>query len=442
MWLAGISAGLKRAVIGSFRGADGSEKERWERGVREMPGNEAMAPPVDPFRLRGLAIAIDSSHVSETQDGFYPSGLFAGMRSVLGSQEGRNAMADAPQRQVDVKEKAISAAGAAVISAIIVNPLDVAKTRLQAQGAGVSYQKACEMEGSSSLEVAVNGRCPPACPRTSVEGVSLDCPPPRQQYKNTLDVMRRVANEEGFIRLWRGLNASLAIAVPTVGIYLPCYDILREALYRYSDENSLDLKPYAPLLAGSLARSLAVIVCSPLELAKTRMQAQMDPRTGKLPGIAAVLRGVNNTYGPNGGRLQGIRVMWTGVGAQLARDVPFSAICWSVLEPTRGALLEAAGSEPHIGRVLGANFAAGMLAGGIAAAATCPLDVVKTWRQIERDPAKAMSTSMRQTFTQIWQRGGMAGLFTGVGPRIGRAAPSTGIVVSFYEVVKYILHRT
>lgn len=50
---------------------------------------------------------------------------------------------------------------------------------------------------------------------------------------------------------------------------------------------------------------------------------------------------------------------------------------------TRGALLEAAGSEPHIGRVLGANFAAGMLAGGIAAAATCPLDVVKTWRQIE-----------------------------------------------------------
>lgn len=92
-----------------------------------MPGNEAMAPPVDPFRLRGLAIAIDSSHVSETQDGFYPSGLFAGMRSVLGSQEGRNAMADAPQRQVDVKEKAISAAGAAVISAIIVNPLDVAK---------------------------------------------------------------------------------------------------------------------------------------------------------------------------------------------------------------------------------------------------------------------------------------------------------------------------
>jgi len=59
---------------------------------------------------------------------------------------------------------------------------------------------------------------------------------------------------------------------------LPCYDLLREALYRHSDENSLDLKPYAPLLAGSLARSLAVIVCSPLELAKTRMQVTNSSR--------------------------------------------------------------------------------------------------------------------------------------------------------------------
>ena len=99
--------------------------------VLEEPMNVAMVPPSDPFRLRGLAIALDRSHVSETQDGFYPSGLFAGITSVLGSKEGRVAMADAPHRTVDVKEKAISAAGAAIISAVIVNPLDVAKVRLE-----------------------------------------------------------------------------------------------------------------------------------------------------------------------------------------------------------------------------------------------------------------------------------------------------------------------
>lgn len=49
-------------------------------------------------------------------------------------------------------------------------------------------------------------------------------------------------------------------------------------------------------------------------------------------------------------------------------------------------------------------------------------------------------------WTDFWmcsflRDGGMKGLFTGFGPRVGRAGPSVGIVVSFYEVVKYVLHH-
>jgi solute carrier family 25 protein 39/40 len=35
----------------------------------------------------------------------------------------------------------------------------------------------------------------------------------------------------------------------------------------------------------------------------------------------------------------------------------------------------------------------------------------------------------------------MKGLFRGAGPRMARAGPSVGIVVSSYEVAKYIIHR-
>lgn len=35
----------------------------------------------------------------------------------------------------------------------------------------------------------------------------------------------------------------------------------------------------------------------------------------------------------------------------------------------------------------------------------------------------------------------MRALFTGVGPRVARAGPSVGIVISFYEVVKYVLNQ-
>lgn len=33
--------------------------------------------------------------------------------------------------------------------------------------------------------------------------------------------------------------------------------------------------------------------------------------------------------------VRGYRILWTGMGAQLARDVPYSAICWATLEPVR-----------------------------------------------------------------------------------------------------------
>ena len=41
------------------------------------------------------------------------------------------------------------------------------------------------------------------------------------------------------------------------------------------------------------------------------------------------------------------------------------------------------GEDPNAFKVFGANFSAAFVAGSLAAAATCPLDVAKTRRQIE-----------------------------------------------------------
>lgn len=49
----------------------------------------------------------------------------------------------------------------------------------------------------------------------------------------------------------------------------------------------------------------------------------------------------------------------------------------------RRKLLGIVGEEGDAASVLGANFAAGFVAGSLAAGATCPLDVAKTRRQIE-----------------------------------------------------------
>ncbi|KAM3381876.1 mitochondrial carrier protein MTM1 isoform X1 [Capsicum galapagoense] len=350
--------------------------------------------------------------------------------------------------QLGFSERAVSAAGAAFLSAVLVNPLDVVKTRLQAQAAGVAYSH--PMSNMTS-RMAVFGpnmmfadlRCSPSCTRAGVHGTVAICPPDCFQYKGALDVFYKIIRQEGISRLWRGTNAGLALAVPTVGIYLPCYDIFRNKLEEFTAQHAPSLTPYAPLLAGSLARSLACTSCYPIELAKTRMQAFKDMNkkpAGVWKTLFEVIANVRSTNGTNYG-LQSYRVLWTGLGAQLARDVPFSAICWSTLEPVRRRLLSLMGDEANVAGVLGANFSAGFVAGSIAAAATCPLDVAKTRRQIEIDPARALTMTTRRTLLEIWRDGGLKGLFTGVGPRVGRAGPSVGIVISFYEVVKYMLHH-
>ncbi|KAM7463718.1 hypothetical protein LguiA_031839 [Lonicera macranthoides] len=347
-------------------------------------------------------------------------------------------------------ERAFSAAGAAFLSAIIVNPLDVAKTRLQAQAAGVAYSHPLSNVTSRMAVFGPNMmfadlRCSPSCTRAGVHGTVSICPPDCFQYKGTLDVFYKIIRQEGFARLWRGTNAGLALAVPTVGIYLPCYDIFRNKLEEFTALNAPSLTPYTPLLAGSLARSLACTTCYPIELARTRMQAfKVIQHGNKPPGVLKTLiEAVSHVKSTSNlqNNLQNYRALWTGLGAQLARDVPFSAICWSTLEPVRRRLLGLVGDEASVVSVLGANFSAGFVAGSLAAAATCPLDVAKTRRQIEKDPTRALRMTTRQTLLEVWRDGGMRGLFAGAGPRVGRAGPSVGIVISFYEVVKHVLHH-
>ena len=61
--------------------------------------------------------------------------------------------------------------------------------------------------------------------------------------------------------------------------------------------------------------------------------------------------------------------LWRGVDAQLARDVPFSALCWSLLEPSRAYLLHSL-AYYHRARAITLAADKGDLSGTAAGATT------------------------------------------------------------------------
>lgn len=400
--------------------------------------------------------------------------------------------------EVPLRRRAGAAGIAACVSAVVVNPLDVVKTRMQAQGfthvsAATPFRHvvpAGAFPPRRPLRISLAPGCPPRCPTTGNPTVTrLLCAPECNTYPSTIDVVRKILRQEGPRALFRGTGTALAIAVPTVGIYLPCYDIAlakaREALS--SDPTRAGWVGAAPIVAGAASRTIAVLCVAPLDLVRTRTQAVRGGAggIGLWAGLAAsAAGGGESAKGAEGGADVNIvrraasrgggavRRLWTGVGPTLARDVPYSAAYWFALEHLREGVtrivLSGRGAAPggaeggaewanasSAARLdarerLAVNFFSGVVAGGAVAAATTPLDVVKTRVQIRNIPGDfaggvgvtsaerggAAGRGVWSELVAVAKDGGFRSLFAGWVPRAARAAPTCGIVLVAYELAK------
>lgn len=341
-------------------------------------------------------------------------------------------------REHTLQTRLYAASVAASVAAVVVNPLDVIKTRIQAHGAARRI---------GALSHAIP--CPASCPTNG--NAVLMCSPSCEP--SAWRMAREVMHKEGARGLWRGTGGALVAAFPTVGIYLPCYDYALERLVaRCGVDETL-----APALAGAGSRALAVFAVAPLELARTRVMATKRGAPGvygQSGGRAFVgaLRESASTKGGKGGIGASVRQMWTGVGPTLARDVPYSAMYWVGVEQCRSALGgdHAGARKPHSMQELAMiNFVSGVVSGAVVATLTTPLDVVKTRVQIRdvyaaRDFASSTAITPKVGYghgvwnelTTVARNEGIGALFAGWGPRAARAAPTGAIVLMAYELVK------
>ena len=134
-------------------------------------------------------------------------------------------------------------------------------------------------------------------------------------------------------------------------------------------------------------------------------------------------------------RQEGFRAFYVSYPTTLTMTVPFTALQFTAYESITKAMQHRRrpGYDPLT------HCTAGGLAGGFAAAATTPLDVIKTLLQTRGSSTDMEIRQARGLFDSaalIWRREGASGFFRGMKARVLTAAPSTAICWSAYEVAK------
>eukprot|EP00050_Salpingoeca_kvevrii_P021896 m.117519 g.117519 ORF g.117519 m.117519 type:complete len:335 (-) comp9519_c0_seq2:803-1807(-) len=242
------------------------------------------------------------------------------------------------------------------------------------------------------------------------------------RFRGTADAFLKLYHHEGLSSLWRGLPPTLLMAVPQTVMYFTAYDYLRHRM----DQD----RWYTPMLAGTLSRTGAVTVISPVELLRTKMQAR-----GKISysGLAQTLSSAVHR--------EGFFSLWRGLGPTLLRDVPFSAIYWTGFEFARRRYQRA--HQTHEKALpFSYAFASGAVCGSIAAILTLPFDVIKTHMQSTLgDAPSSKFDSATKIFRDILSKQGWQGLFVGIIPRIAKVAPACAIMISTYEASKAFFLR-
>lgn len=129
-------------------------------------------------------------------------------------------------------------AGAGVASGIVTCPLDVIKTKLQAQG-GFTSRRNGQMQTSSAV------------------------------YKGMVGTARTIWTEEGIRGLYRGLGPMLLGYLPTWAVYLSVYDSSKK-WYHDKCGSWWIARGYASLTAGACS----TVLTNPIWVIKTRLMSQ------------------------------------------------------------------------------------------------------------------------------------------------------------------------
>lgn len=250
-------------------------------------------------------------------------------------------------------------------------------------------------------------------------------------YANSFDCIKKIIKNEGLKGLYSGLGAQLVGVAPEKAIKLTVNDIVRKI--GTSDDGKISMN--WEILAGMSAGACQVIFTNPLEIVKIRLQMQGGSSSKTLnPGEIPHKR---LTAGQIIKQL-GIKGLYRGASACLLRDVPFSAIYFPTYANLKKTLFN---FDPHDDTKRHRLdswelLIAGALAGAPAAFFTTPADVIKTRLQVESKSNEVKYSGIGHAFKVILKEEGFGAFFKGSIARVFRSSPQFGFTLASYELLQ------
>ncbi|VDL63710.1 unnamed protein product [Nippostrongylus brasiliensis] len=243
----------------------------------------------------------------------------------------------------------------------------------------------------------------------------------------------------------RVVSHAVLMAVPATVFYYSLYDtlLLKISKLRLCCRRTLSPQRYCPpdwsaaMLAGTVARAVAVTIVSPLEMIRTKMQSEQL----NYKDIGRALRVTTLTHGIPG--------FYLGLLPTLLRDIPFSAIYWAFYDTLKNRLMTWKNMKETS---FSLSFASGAMAGSFAAVITTPFDVIKTHLQIKLGDGSAavrvpIAATVREIINKVRLRIFNFSVnykywsFSGVVPRVAKVAPACAVMIGSYEYFKVYFER-
>jgi len=229
------------------------------------------------------------------------------------------------------------------------------------------------------------------------------------------NTFKYVLRTDGFLGLWRGTMPSIYRNVPGSACYFGSLEVIRTLLATvFPPGSGSRYHPMQNIIAGGLARGTVGFILLPITVIKARFESNLY----KYGSVPQAFKSIAQN--------EGLRGLFSGLAPTVLRDVPYASIQVSLYEHNRIFL-----SRISTLSFSSVNFLSSLAAGMMATLITQPADTLKTKMQIHT----SLYRNTLQSTLMIIKNEGITALWKGSTPRLLRKSASSAISWSVYEEI-------